>query len=80
MSNLVISSPAFKNNKEIPRKYTCNGEDVNPQLDIKALPEETKKPYTATSISPKHHPTTKFDTYNPKRNQLHFTNYIKNLR
>lgn len=42
MSNLVISSPAFKNNKEIPRKYTCDGEDVNPQLDIGGLPEETK--------------------------------------
>ena len=42
MSNLVISSPAFKNNKEIPRKYTCDGEDVNPQLDINGLPEETK--------------------------------------
>jgi len=42
MSNLVISSPAFKNKKEIPRKYTCDGEDVNPQLDIGGLPEETK--------------------------------------
>lgn len=39
---LTVSSPAFKNNSKIPPKYTCHGEDVNPQLDIQNLPEETK--------------------------------------
>ena len=42
MRNLTISSPAFRNNHKIPPKYTCNGEDVNPQLDIKDIPIETK--------------------------------------
>ena len=42
MKNLTISSPAFKNNNKIPPKYTCSGEDVNPQLDITGIPEETK--------------------------------------
>ena len=39
---LIVSSPAFKNNNKIPPKYTCHGEDVNPQLDVQNLPEGTK--------------------------------------
>jgi len=39
---LVITSPAFENNKLIPKKYTCDGEDVNPPLSIEGVPEETK--------------------------------------
>ena len=42
MRNLTISSPAFKNNNKIPPKYTCSGEDVNPQLNIIGIPEKTK--------------------------------------
>ena len=42
MKNLTISNTAFKNNNKIPPKYTCSGEDVNPQLDITGIPEETK--------------------------------------
>jgi Raf kinase inhibitor-like YbhB/YbcL family protein len=42
MKNLTISSPEFKNNQKIPPKYTCSGEDVNPQLNITDIPEETK--------------------------------------
>ena len=42
MKNLDITSPAFENNQSIPPKYSCCGEDVNPQLDIVGLPEETK--------------------------------------
>lgn len=42
MKNLIITSPAFSNNNRIPSKFTCSGEDVNPQIDIKGLPEETK--------------------------------------
>jgi hypothetical protein len=42
MKELIITSPAFENNKFIPTKYTCDGEDVNPPLDIKGIPEETK--------------------------------------
>jgi hypothetical protein len=42
MEELSITSPAFENNKPIPRKYTCDGDDVNPPLDIKGTPEGTK--------------------------------------
>jgi len=42
MKKLTIISPAFKSNKSIPFKYTCNGDDVNPPLNIEGTPEETK--------------------------------------
>jgi hypothetical protein len=35
---MTITSPAFKNNKHIPAKYTCDGENVNPPLEIKDVP------------------------------------------
>ena len=37
-----VKSTAFKDNGTIPEKYTCDGEDVNPFLEIKNPPEETK--------------------------------------
>jgi Raf kinase inhibitor-like YbhB/YbcL family protein len=42
MKELTIISPAFKSNKSIPFKYTCDGDDVNPPLNIEGTPEETK--------------------------------------
>lgn len=39
---MVISSPAFENNRDIPAKYTCDGDNVNPPLEISDVPEETK--------------------------------------
>jgi len=42
VKELTITSPAFENNKLIPPKYTCDGDDVNPTLVIKGIPEETK--------------------------------------
>ncbi len=42
MKELTVTSPAFENNKLIPSKYTCDGDDVNPTLVIKEIPEETK--------------------------------------
>lgn len=39
---LIIHSPAFENGSSIPRKYTCEGDDVNPPLDIKEIPEQVK--------------------------------------
>ena len=39
---MKISSTAFKNNENIPRKYTCQGEDINPPLIFSQIPEETK--------------------------------------
>ena len=42
MKELAISSPAFKNGGFIPAKYTCDGDDVNPLLDIEGVPEGTQ--------------------------------------
>lgn len=39
---MKITSPEFENNKFIPRKFTCQGEDVNPTLIIEDIPKDTK--------------------------------------
>ncbi len=39
---MKITSTAFKHNGDIPRKYTCDGDDVNPQLTISGIPKEAK--------------------------------------
>jgi len=36
---MKILSPNFKNNETIPKRYTCEGEDINPTLQFKELPE-----------------------------------------
>lgn len=41
-SNLKINSPAYQNGSEIPDKYTCNGENISPSLEIGDVPEGTK--------------------------------------
>jgi Raf kinase inhibitor-like YbhB/YbcL family protein len=35
---MKLTSPAFLNNQFIPLKYTCDGEDINPALDISGVP------------------------------------------
>lgn len=40
--DLTVSSPAFGNNSRIPAKYTCDGEDVNPPLNVSGIPPKTK--------------------------------------
>ena len=42
VNKLQVTSPAFKNNNLIPRKNTCDGEDVNPPLEISNLPKGTR--------------------------------------
>jgi len=37
-----LESSAFENGKTIPRKFTCDGEDVSPPLMWKGAPEGTK--------------------------------------
>lgn len=37
-----IKSNVFNNNEEIPQKYSCDGENVNPPLIIENIPEGTK--------------------------------------
>ena len=39
---LKITSPAFALNGEIPKKYTCDGDDVSPALAWAGVPEGTK--------------------------------------
>ena len=42
MNNLTISSPAFSEWEEIPIKYSCKGENINPPLHIGSIPPGTK--------------------------------------
>jgi len=42
MKELRITSPAFENGGLIPKKYTCDGDDVNPPLKIEGMPEGTR--------------------------------------
>jgi len=38
---LKVRSEAFEDGADIPSKYTCQGEDINPPLSIEDLPEGT---------------------------------------
>jgi Raf kinase inhibitor-like YbhB/YbcL family protein len=40
--SLQVISLAFSQGGHIPKKYSCEGEDVNPPLEISNLPEKTK--------------------------------------
>jgi hypothetical protein len=40
--NMKIESPVFENQEEIPSKYTCDGQDINPPLEFSEIPERTK--------------------------------------
>ena len=42
MAELTVKSSAFENNTHIPRKYSCDGEEVNPPLTVTGIPEGTK--------------------------------------
>ncbi len=39
---LKLSSPAFNNNAVIPQRFTCEGDDVNPELRIEGVPSNAK--------------------------------------
>lgn len=39
---MKVTSPSFKNNDKMPVKFTYDGEDINPELDIENLPAGTK--------------------------------------
>jgi Raf kinase inhibitor-like YbhB/YbcL family protein len=39
---LTVRSPEFENEGEIPSKFTCDGKDINPTLEISEMPEGTK--------------------------------------
>ena len=39
---MLISSPAFEHQSNIPSQYTCDGRNINPPLVIEQIPEEAK--------------------------------------
>ncbi len=39
---MKLSSPEFKHNEPIPKKFTCEGQDINPPLVVEGLPEGTQ--------------------------------------
>jgi len=41
-SNMKITSPEFENGKDIPKKFSCQGENINPILIIEGVPKEAK--------------------------------------
>ena len=42
MNNLIITSPSFSEGMDIPVKFSCKGENINPAIQIGSLPAETK--------------------------------------
>lgn len=42
MMALELSSPAFKDGEAIPAKYSCDGEDISPDLNWENLPAGTE--------------------------------------
>jgi Raf kinase inhibitor-like YbhB/YbcL family protein len=42
MEKLNVKSIAFEPNKLIPKKYSCDGNDINPPLTIEGIPKKTK--------------------------------------
>jgi Raf kinase inhibitor-like YbhB/YbcL family protein len=42
LSDLEVTTPAFRDGESIPAKHTCEGDDVSPALSWKGLPEGTK--------------------------------------
>lgn len=42
MAELTVKSGAFENKGRIPKKYSCDGEEVNPPLTITDIPNGTQ--------------------------------------
>ncbi len=40
--SMMLGSPAFANNTAVPLKYTCRGDNINPQLVITNVPNKAK--------------------------------------
>jgi Raf kinase inhibitor-like YbhB/YbcL family protein len=42
VSHMKIFSPQFKDNQFIPKAFSCEGQDINPSLEIKDIPPAAK--------------------------------------
>ncbi len=42
MQELKVTSAAFEEGEMIPKRYTCDGKDINPPITIKGVPEEAE--------------------------------------
>lgn len=66
---MKLTSPSFENQKEIPRKYTCDGDDVSPALSWSNGPAGTKS--FALIVDDPDAP----DPANPKMTWVHWVIY-----
>ena len=39
---MKVTSPQFENNTYIPKDFSCEGRDVNPELNIEGIPPEAE--------------------------------------
>jgi Raf kinase inhibitor-like YbhB/YbcL family protein len=39
---MFLISPSFEDEKPIPKKFTCDGSNINPELEIQNVPEEAR--------------------------------------
>jgi Raf kinase inhibitor-like YbhB/YbcL family protein len=39
---MILTSPSFENGANIPKKFTCDGGDINPELHVQNVPENAK--------------------------------------
>lgn len=42
MRELILKSPDFEHEADLPSKYTCDGQDINPKILIENISERTK--------------------------------------
>jgi Raf kinase inhibitor-like YbhB/YbcL family protein len=42
VKGMILTSPSFENNGDIPKKHTCDGDDISPALSWSNVPEGTK--------------------------------------
>ena len=47
MQDIKITSSAFENNSKIPARYTCDGDDINPPIEIGEVPVGRATEYAA---------------------------------